>query len=66
MIAHNADETQTYTMAINQFSDWTQEEFESIMLTLKAVDVEFSEDDEDLAVEVGDVDWVSQGAVTAV
>lgn len=33
--AHNADKTQTFTMGVTQFSDLTQEEFETQYLTLK-------------------------------
>lgn len=63
---HNADETQTYKMGINQFSDLTQTEFVTTYLTLK-VNKKFEN-----AVSsaespiVGDVDWVSAGKVSPV
>lgn len=63
--AHNADETQTYEKGINQFSDWTQEEFESIMLSPRSSPIQEEGHNEPLA-EVGNVNWVTQGAVTGV
>jgi len=64
--AHNADSTQTYKMGINQFTDMTQEEFETIMLLppmyqsqeKEVLDADFE--------QVGDVNWVTQGAVQVV
>merc|ERR1719473_106789 len=60
--AHNADETQTYKMGINQFTDMTQEEFESVML-MPAYTTEEGVVDSEM---VGDVDWIAQGMVTGV
>jgi len=62
--AHNADETQTYKMAVNQFTDMTQEEFESkVLMTPYTVDVEGVDM---TTVEVNDVNWVTAGAVQEV
>ena len=64
--AHNADSTQTYLKGVNQFTDLTQAEFESIYLTLKVnerfeMPVSFKTNP-----VVGDVDWTSSGKVTPV
>jgi len=59
--AHNLDSTQTYKMGINQFTDMTQEEFESIVLMPKW----YKPLVEQPAV-VQDVNWVADGAVTGV
>lgn len=63
---HNADKFKTYEMGLNQFSALTQEEFQQQFLGLVLPEnfesVESLSDD----VEVGDVDWSSQGAVTPV
>lgn len=63
---HNADKFKTYEQGLNQFSALTQEEFQQQFLGLVLPEnfesVESLSDD----VEVGDVDWTSQGAVTAV
>jgi len=58
--AHNADKTQTYTMAVNKFADLTQAEFKSIYLGYKSTGRLASDES---TVMVGDVNWVSQGAV---
>lgn len=63
---HNADKFKTYEQGLNQFSALTQEEFQQQFLGLVLPEnfesVESLSDD----VEVGDVDWTSQGAVTGV
>jgi hypothetical protein len=46
-------------MAINQFTDMTQEEFESTILMPAVESVAVEED----FVQVGDVNWVTAGAV---
>lgn len=63
---HNADETQTYKMGINQFTDLTQAEFTTKYLTLKinknferVVSMKSSG-------RVGDTDWVADGKVSLV
>lgn len=63
---HNADETQTYKMGINQFTDLIEYEFAAQYLTLKvnkntqrSVTVKTPE-------IVGDVDWVAAGKVSPV
>jgi KDEL-tailed cysteine endopeptidase len=58
--AHNSDKTQTYTMAVNKFADLTQAEFKSIYLGYKSTGRLASDES---TVMVGDVNWVSQGAV---
>jgi len=63
--AHNADNTQTYKMGINKFTDLTQEEFKSIYLGYKSSGKRTVAVD-DSTTMVGDVDWVSQGAVQSV
>ena len=63
--AHNAKHDRTYDMGLNQFSAMTQEEFAQTYLTLMVPEelknVESTDDN-----SVGDVDWVSQGAVTPI
>jgi C1A family cysteine protease len=61
--AHNADETQTYKMGINSFTDMTKEEFKAIILMPKRASTPAVVDDEDI---VGDVNWVTKGAVQKV
>ncbi len=63
---HNSDNSQTYKMGVNQFSDLTQVEFSTTYLTLKVnknfervVTVKSTE-------SVGDIDWVTAGRVTGV
>jgi cathepsin L len=63
--AHNANEFRTYSMGLNQFSAMTQEEFAANYLTLIVPDSDISEVSTD-DVYLGDVDWVSKGAVTGV
>jgi len=68
--AHNADETQTYTMGPNQFSDLTLEEFQALPIfgykkpeqSLPKVGVH-EYNGEELAASV---DWRTKGAVTPV
>jgi len=61
MESHNADNSQTYKKGINVFSDLTKEEFSSIYLGYKPVNkVADAIDDADM---IGDVNWVTKGAV---
>ena len=62
--AHNAKTERTYEMGLNQFSALTQEEFAETYLTLMTPKEFTSAVEEEYT--VGDVDWVSQGAVTGV
>jgi len=65
MHAHNSDEFRTYSMGINQFSALTEEEFISTYLGyIPQSDNVVEEDGTD--VHLGDVDWMSQGAVTPI
>ena len=63
--SHNANELKTYTMTLNQFSALTQEEFAQQYLGLVVSEEQKKRDSLD-TVRIGDVDWVSQGAVTPV
>jgi C1A family cysteine protease len=65
--AHNSRNDQTYTMGLNQFSAMTQEEFAETYLTLQVPESTnaVQHTDEDVSF-IGDVDWVSRGAVTGV
>ncbi|MCL4113740.1 UNVERIFIED_CONTAM: hypothetical protein GTU68_060644 [Idotea baltica] len=62
--AHNANEYKTYKKGVNKFTDLTTEEFTQIYLgttvSVESLSMEQSSDD----ISVGDVDWVSAGAVT--
>jgi C1A family cysteine protease len=65
---HNADETQTFTMGMNQFGDMTQHEFAA---KLNGLRVEPVADDAELYTapenfKAGSVNWVQKGAVTNV
>lgn len=55
---HNADETQTYKKGINKFSDWTQEEFEGIMLNKDIVFNNGPVVDDAVWEGVRDINWV--------
>ena len=60
---HNADSTQTYKVGVNQFSIYTTEEFASRFLTPMESKVYNGEETIEV---IGDVDWTTQGKVTAV
>merc|ERR1712032_992234 len=71
MTAHNADESQTYTQGVNQFTDLTLEEFQALpirgLATGKYSDLPKVGVHEIPAGEVAaDVNWVTKGAVTPV
>jgi len=62
---HNSNEFKTYEMGLNQFSGMTTEEFAQTYLG--TIVAESSNDIESVDdAQVGDVDWVGQGAVTGV
>jgi C1A family cysteine protease len=62
---HNAKESKTYEMGLNQFSALTTEEFAQTYLG--TVVSESNENiDEEITVSIGEVDWTTQGAVTPV
>lgn len=60
--SHNSNEFRTYDMGLNQFSALTTEEFAQTYLGTVVESSNNIESVDDL--KVGDVDWVSQGAVT--
>ena len=62
---HNSDEYRTYDMSINQFTALTDEEFVQTYLGTIVPTKNIVADNSD-DISVGDVDWVSQGAVTPV
>jgi len=69
MTAHNADETQTYTQGVNQFTDLTPEEFQA--LPIRGLSAGKYSDLPKVGVHeipegevAGDVNWVTKGAVT--
>ena len=63
---HNKNPEKSYQMALNQFSDWTQEEFESL-LTFKPTNKMTVEVDDSIDVEkLGAVDWTTKGKVSNV
>lgn len=61
---HNSDSAQTYKMGVNQFSIYTTEEFAERFLTPMPM-VGFPQGDNTM-VEIGDVDWTTQGKVSKV
>merc|ERR1712224_703661 len=64
--SHNLKETETYTKGENQFTDITKEEFKAIYLGYKPSGLKMSGEiytDENF---VGDVNWVTKGAVQKV
>jgi len=62
---HNAKEGETFTMAHNQFSDWTQSEYDGMLGDLPHEE-ELGEPTILPESNEGQVDWRSKGAVTAV
>jgi len=71
MTAHNADETQTYKQGVNQFTDLTLEEFQTLPIRGLAAG-KYSElpkvgvHEIPVGETVSDVNWVTKGAVTPV
>lgn len=66
--AHNADSTNTYQLGVNQFADLTDAEFKALYLTL-TVPKDLKRNvvlDQETTPIVGDIDWVSQGKVSAI
>jgi hypothetical protein len=66
IVMHNSmDAGQTYQLGLNQFSDWTQEEYESILgtnPTLKMVnEVKYFDQ-----TNIASIDWRAEGKVNAV
>ena len=63
---HNADETKTSTMGHNNFSDWTDEEFQATLGFLGLDPIQGGEYAPFTPTDEAEVDWVTKGAVTAV
>jgi C1A family cysteine protease len=68
---HNADESQTFTVGMNEFGDLTSEEFNSMMKGYNHVENDYFRNlntAETTATMAGadPIDWVAQGAVTPV
>lgn len=69
MEKHNADASQTYKMAINQFSVYTDEEFVNTFLTPMMGQESLPEpvvEQTEVLNTIGAVDWTTQGKVTKV
>ena len=66
MERHNADETQTYKMGINQFSALTDEEFDKLYLTSKPQMTAPEQGFEKTPFINQDIDWTTQGKVSGV
>lgn len=62
---HNSNGLKTYTQGVNQFTAMTQEEFKQTYLGLVVPPTEILTAST-LEVTMGDIDWVSAGAVTPV
>jgi C1A family cysteine protease len=62
---HNAETHHSYKMGINQFTGITDEEFVAMNLGLIAPESAMLENEQEVSL-AGDIDWVSQGAVTPV
>eukprot|EP00330_Aristerostoma_sp_ATCC50986_P002383 CAMPEP_0114599660 /NCGR_PEP_ID=MMETSP0125-20121206/22187_1 /TAXON_ID=485358 ORGANISM="Aristerostoma sp., Strain ATCC 50986" /NCGR_SAMPLE_ID=MMETSP0125 /ASSEMBLY_ACC=CAM_ASM_000245 /LENGTH=261 /DNA_ID=CAMNT_0001806927 /DNA_START=97 /DNA_END=883 /DNA_ORIENTATION=+ len=63
--AHNADESKTFTLAVNKFADLTSEEFGAIYNGYKH-DETREKNIEDTVGVPSEVDWTKKGAVTGV
>lgn len=62
---HNAKEDKTYTMGVNQFTGYTQEELKEIYLSSYQPNTEYKPTDVDTSVKLN-VDWITYGAVSPV
>ena len=62
MEKHNADNSQTYKMGINQFTIYTDDEFAARYLTIRPL-LGAAMGDTTSAKVIGDVDWTTQGKV---
>jgi C1A family cysteine protease len=63
---HNAQKSMTYEMGVNQFSAHTAEEFQQQYLGLVVPENYVSVEESDEVILTADVDWTTQGAVTAI
>ena len=65
---HNSKENKSYKKGINQFTAMTQDEFVQIYLgtipSQEKIEAETVSDEKKIV--LGDIDWVSQGAVTPI
>lgn len=65
--AHNADETETFTMKMNKFGDLTEEEFAKMYRNLNISDKQANEVKVfNVADLPASVDWNKAGAVTPI
>lgn len=66
MIKHNADNTKTWKMGINQFSDWTDDEFVALSLGELSTNLPSIPEEEVNAGFRGAVDWRNTGIITPI
>ena len=66
MERHNLDPQRTYETGVNQFTDWTQEEFEAILGYIPSEESNVVQENDVNVNSLGSVDWASSGKVTAV
>lgn len=57
MERHNSDPQRTYETGINQFTDWTQEEFEAILGYIPSGETDFVQENNVNVNSLGSVDW---------
>lgn len=60
---HNKNPERTYEMGLNQFSDWTQEEFEAILTRKSPTKRTVTYDDSKPMLEWQAIDWTKKGVV---
>lgn len=67
MDTHNKDPKRTYDMGLNQFSDWTEDEFKSLLTYQPKEDYSVSllESEDDVKI-TGAIDWQQNGKVKPV
>lgn len=64
---HNMREDKTHTEGVNQFADWTQEEFEAILKTVEPKTRTLTiSSKSDAEVGDADIDWRTEGIVAPV
>jgi len=68
IITHNSEDHQ-FTLGLNQFSDWTHEEYKSMLGSLPAMESEnlvYLSASDDFNAVANDVNWVTAGAVNRI